>query len=268
MRALVFAIFAVSLGTLLNAAIDAPVKLDSGMVSGITGTNPEVRVFKGIPFAAPPTGNLRWRAPQPVAHWDGVRKGDQFGPVCMQQSRPGSTPAPSEDCLYVNVWTGAKAATERLPVIVWTYGGGFTSGSGSEGRYDGEALAKKGAVVVTYNYRLGMFGFFAHPELTAESGHNASGNYGMMDAFAVLRWVQKNIAAFGGDPRKVTIDGESAGAILVAAMVGSPEGKGLFQRAMAQSGAWMGLSIAKMRTREQAEAAGKTAAGAHTIAEL
>ena len=127
--------------------------------------------------------------------------------------------------------------------MVWTYGGGFTGGSGAEARYDGEALAKKGIVVVTYNYRLGMFGFLAHPELTKESGHNASGNYGMMDLAAVLRWVQKNIAAFGGDPRKVTIAGESAGAIMVAAMVGSPEGKGLFQRAIAQSGAWMGLSI-------------------------
>ena len=168
----------------------------------------------------------------------------------------------------MNVWTPAKAAGDRLPVMVWTYGGAFTGGSGAEPRYDGEALAKKGIVVVTYNYRLGLFGFLAHPELTKESGHNASGNYGLMDLAAVLRWVQKNIAAFGGDPRKVTIDGESAGAILVASMVGSPEGKGLFQRAMAQSGAWMGLSIGKMRTLEQAEEAGKRAAGTHSIAEL
>src|SRR5580658_7397773 len=271
MRALVFAIFAVSLGTLLNAAIDAPVKLDSGMVSGITGTNPEVRVFKGIPFAAPPTGNLRWRAPQPVAHWDGVRKGDQFGPVCMQQSRPGSTPAPSEDCLYVNVWTGAKAATERRPVIVWTYGGGFTSGSGSEPRYDGEALARKGAVVVTYNYRLGAFGFFAHPELDKESDHHTSGNYAMMDMAAVLHWVQRNISSFGGDPSRVTIDGESAGSMLVSAMVGSPEGKGLFRRAISQSGAWMGIGIGKMTTHTQAEEAGVKMAqtlGASSLAEL
>ena len=168
----------------------------------------------------------------------------------------------------MNVWTPAKAAGDRLPVMVWTYGGAFTGGSGSVPGYDGEALAKKGIVVVTYNYRLGLFGFLAHPELTKESGHNASGNYGMMDMAAVLRWVQKNIAAFGGDPRKVTIDGESAGAILVSAMVGSPEGKGLFQRAIAQSGAWMGLSIGKMRTLEQAEEAGKRAAGTHSIAEL
>jgi para-nitrobenzyl esterase len=152
--------------------------------------------------------------------------------------------------------------------MVWTYGGGFTGGSGSEARYDGEALAKKGVVVVTYNYRLGVFGFFAHPELTAESPHHASGNYGMMDLEAALKWVQKNIAAFGGDPRRVTIAGESAGAFMVSSMTASPEGKGLFERTIAQSGAWMGLGPAKMRTLAQAEAAGKTAAGTHTLAEL
>jgi para-nitrobenzyl esterase len=285
--------FALILAGAVSAAIPDPVHLDSGSVSGIAASDSSVQMFKGIPYAAPPVGDLRWRAPQPAAHWDGVRKADQFGPNCTAGGGAGGRgggkgkgpggggekgpapakaapvgPAPSEDCLYVNVWTPAKAAGDRLPVMVWTYGGAFTGGSGAEPRYDGEALAKKGIVVVTYNYRLGLFGFLAHPELTKESGHNASGNYGMMDLAAVLRWVQKNIAAFGGDPRKVTIDGESAGAILVAAMVGSPEGKGLFQRAMAQSGAWMGLSIGKMRTLEQAEEAGKRAAGTHSIAEL
>jgi len=285
--------FALILTGALSAAIPDPVHLDTGSVSGISANDPSVRVFKGIPFAAPPVGDLRWRAPQPAAHWEGVRKADQFGPNCTAGGGAGGRgggrgkspgggdkgpapakaaapagPAPSEDCLYVNVWTPAKAAGDRLPVMVWTYGGGFTGGSGAEGRYDGEAMAKKGVVVVTYNYRLGLFGFLAHPELTKESGHNASGNYGMMDLAAALRWVQKNIAAFGGDPRKVTIAGESAGAILVSAMVGSPEGKGLFQRAIAQSGAWMGLSIGKMRTLEQAEEAGKRSVGAHTIAEL
>jgi para-nitrobenzyl esterase len=152
MNRLLFLIPACS--AIVSAALTEPVKIDTGLISGTTTTSDEVRVFKGIPFAAPPVGDLRWRAPQPAAHWDGVRKADQFGPVCMQQSRPGSTPAPSEDCLYVNVWTGAKAGSERRPVIVWTYGGGFTGGSGSEPRYDGEALARKGAVVVTYNYRL------------------------------------------------------------------------------------------------------------------
>jgi len=263
----------------VSAAVPDPVHLDSGSVSGISANDASVRVFKGIPYAAPPVGDLRWRAPQPAAHWEGVRKADQFGPNCTAGGGAGGRggkgkaaaptgPAPSEDCLYVNVWTPAKAAGDRLPVMVWTYGGAFTGGSGAEARYDGESLAKKGIIVVTYNYRLGLFGFLAHPELTKESGHNASGNYGMMDFAAVLRWVQKNIAAFGGDPRKVTIAGESAGAILVASMVGSPEGKGLFQRAIAQSGAWMGLSIGKMRTLEQAEEGGKRAAGTHSIAEL
>ena len=156
-------------------------------------------------------------------------------------------------------------------MIVWTYGGGFTGGSGSEPRYDGEALARKGAVVVTYNYRLGAFGFFAHPELTKESGHNASGNYGMMDMAEVLHWVQRNIANFGAIPTRVTIAGESAGAFLVSAMVGSPEGKGLFKRAISQSGAWMGIGIGKMTTRAQAEEAGVKLAqsmGASSLAEL
>jgi len=222
------------------AAISEPVKVDTGLITGSTTTSDEVRVFKGIPYASPPVGDLRWKVPQPAAKWDGVRKAEQFGPVCMQGGGGrGNGPAASEDCLYVNVWTAAKAANEKRPVIVWTYGGGFTGGSGSEARYDGEMLARKGAVVVTYNYRLGVFGFLAHPELDKESDHHTSGNYAMADFAAALHWVQRNIAAFGGDPTKVTIDGESAGAMLVASMVGSPEGKGLFKRAIAQSGAWM-----------------------------
>jgi para-nitrobenzyl esterase len=282
-------LLAVLLTAAAYAGIADPVRLDTGSVSGVD-LKEGVRVFKGIPFAAPPVGELRWRAPQPAAKWEGVRKGDQFGPTCSSgaagrgggggkgggkgapnpgPAKAGPPPqAASEDCLYINVWTPAKSASERLPVIVWTYGGGFTGGSGSEPRYDGEALAGKGAVVVTYNYRLGTFGFFAHPELTKESGHNASGNYGMLDMAASLRWVQKNITAFGGDPRRVTIAGESAGAGLVAAMTGSPEGKGLFHRSIAQSSAWMGIGIAKMRTLAQSEEAGKKAAGTHTLAEL
>ncbi len=176
--------------SILSAAITDPVRTDSGQVSGTPGSSDEVRVYKGIPFAAPPVGDLRWRAPQPPAHWEGVRKADQFSPLCMQQTRgpaAASGPAPSEDCLYLNIWTSAKAPGERRPVIVWTYGGGFTGGAGSLAMYNGEALAKKGAVVVTYNYRLGVFGFLAHPELTKESGHNASGNYAMMDMAAVLQ---------------------------------------------------------------------------------
>jgi para-nitrobenzyl esterase len=253
------------------AALPDAVRTTEGQVSGIPGKNASVRIFKGIPFAAPPTGANRWRAPQPAAKWEGVRKADAFSPTCSTGAAPnakGKASTASEDCLYLNVWTTAQSATERRPVFVWTYGGAFTGGSGSDARYDGEALAKKGAVVVTYNYRLGTFGFFAHPELTKESTHTSSGNYGMTDMLATLRWVQKNIAAFGGDPNRVTIAGESAGAMLVAGMVGSPEGKGLFQRAIAQSGGYMGLTISKMRTRAQAEEAGAKAAGTHTLAQL
>jgi len=260
--------------SILSAAISDPVRIDTGLVSGVAGSTDEVRVYKGIPYAAPPVGELRWHEPRPASHWEGVRKADEFGPVCMQMQRgpaAGAGPAPSEDCLYVNVWTAAKSASEKRPVIVWNYGGGFTGGSGSLPMYDGDALARKGVVVVTYNYRLGIFGFLAHPELTKESGHNASGNYALMDMAAVLRWVQKNIAAFGGDPKRVTIDGESAGSMLVSAMVASPQGRGLFQRAIGQSGAWMGINIAKMTTRAQAEENGEKmvkALGADSIAEL
>ena len=259
---------------ILSAAISDPVRTDAGLVSGIPGSSDEVRVYKGIPFAAPPIGDLRWHEPRPPSHWEGVHKADTFSPVCMQQQRgpaAASGPAPSEDCLYLNVWTAAKSASERRPVIFWTYGGAFTGGAGSVPMYDGDALARKGAVVVTYNYRLGIFGFLAHPELTKESGHNASGNYALMDMAAALRWVQKNIANFGGDPKRVTIDGESAGSMLVSAMVGSPQGKGLFQRAIGQSGAWMGISIGKMTTRAQAEENGQKMAqtlGAASLAEL
>jgi para-nitrobenzyl esterase len=256
----------------VSGAIPDPVRIDSGLISGTTSPESGVRSFKGIPYAAPPVGDLRWRPPQPPAKWEGVRDAQKFGAVCMQNQLPGAAgPAPSEDCLYLNVWTAAQSASERRPVIVWSYGGGFFLGSGSQPMYDGEALAKKGAVVVTYNYRLGMFGFFSHPELTKESGRHASGNYGMMDMIQALRWVQKNIAAFGGDPNRVTIDGESAGAILVAAAVGSPLGKGLFQRAIAQSGAFMGVSIAKMTPLDKAEQEGQKLAdelGAPTLAEL
>jgi len=254
-------------GAVASAAIPEPIRIDAGSITGTSGTSGEVRIFKGIPFAAPPMGDLRWKAPQAPAKWEGVRKADRFGPACL----PNRAPSSSEDCLYLNVWTGAQSAGERRPVIVWTYGGGFTSGAGSEPRYDGEALARKGAVVVTYNYRLGVFGFLAHPDLAKESSHNTSGNYALMDMTAALRWVRKNIANFGGDPRRVTIDGESAGAMMVSAMVGSPEGKGLFKRAMAQSGAWMGTGINRMTTRERAEEAGvklEKTMGAASIAEL
>ncbi len=254
------------------AAIMDPVRLDTGLISGTSGKDAEVRVFKGIPYAAAPVDKLRWRAPQPAAHWDGVRKADEFGAICMQAAG-GRGPAPqmSEDCLFLNVWTAAKSANERRPVMVWLHPGGYTSGSGSSPAYDGENLAKKGVVLVTINYRLGIFGFFSHPELTSESDRHASGNYAFMDQIAALQWVQKNIAAFGGDPRRVTVFGDSAGAASLSNLVGSPLAKGLFQRAIAESGAWLGLSVNPMRTLAEAEQAGlKTAAtlGAKSLAEL
>ena len=238
------------------AALSDPVKTDAGLVAAATNSPEGVRVFRGIPFGAPPIGPLRWKAPQPTPHWDGVRKTDAFGPVCVQPKGMGrlnvsvdmpDSPPASEDCLYLNVWTAAARAAERRPVMVWIFGGAYTEGAGSSRHNDGEALARKGAVVVTFNYRLGPFGFFSHPELAAESGHNASGNQAVWDCIAALKWVQRNIAAFGGDPANVTIFGESAGAALSAGLVGSPEAKGLFRRAISESGAWMGLSMARMR---------------------
>jgi para-nitrobenzyl esterase len=259
-----------------SAAITEPVKLDAGLVAGAPGNDAAVRVFKGIPFAAPPVGPLRWKAPQPPAKWDGVKEATTFGPRCMQgggAGRAGGPPAPptGEDCLYVNVWTAAPSSSAKLPVMVWSYGGAFTQGAGSVPGYDGEALAKKGVVFVTYNYRVGPFGFFAHPELTKESGHNASGNYGVMDLHAALKWVHANIAAFGGDPARVTLVGESAGAALESVLVGSKEARGLYQRVIAESASWSGVRMERMQTLAEAEAAGKDSAqkiGASSLAEL
>ena len=281
----------------VHAMVPEQVRIDSGLVAGTASGQPTVRVFKGIPFAAPPLGENRWKAPQPVAKWDGVRKADAFGAPCAAgagggrgggggrgAAAPGAAaqaapapaapprePARAEDCLYLNVWTSANSPNDRRPVMVWIYGGGFTGGSGGLAWYDGENLAAKGPVIVTFNYRLGSLGFFSHPELAKESGHNASGNYGMMDALAALQWVKKNISAFGGDPNNVTIAGESAGAIMIGAIVGSPQAKGLFHRAIAESGGWMGLMMGRMTSAETAQANGvKTmeALGAKTIAEL
>jgi para-nitrobenzyl esterase len=245
------------------AAISDPIKTKDGKISGVTLSS-GVRAFKGIPFAAPPVGGLRWKEPQPLERWEGVRKADTFGNVCVQPSQakrvPNNvavdlpdSPKPNEDCLYLNVWTSAARANARLPVMFWIYGGAYTEGAGSSPHNDGEALARKGAVLVTFNYRLGPFGFFSHPELTRESGRNASGNQALMDAIAALRWVQGNIAAFGGDPSNVTIFGQSAGAAMVGGLVGSPAAKGLFHRAIAQSGQWMGLGMAPMVPLARAE---------------
>jgi len=265
-----WALVTLAVGGAAAAALDEPVRLDTGLVSGFAGSSPEMRIFKGIPFAAPPVGNLRWRAPQPVAHWDGVRKADQLGPICMQGTGGGARGA-SEDCLYLNVWTAAKTASERRPVMLWIYGGGYNVGSASQPDYDGEALAKKGVVIVTINYRLGAFGFFSHPELTKESDRREAANFGLLDAVAALRWVQKNIAGFGGDPKRVTIFGESAGAGLVANLMATPQARGLFQRAIGESSSWTTASISRLRGLADAERAGVKLGetlGANSLAEL
>ena len=219
------------------------VKTANGVVEGVTEKS-GIRAFRGIPFAAPPVGDLRWKPPQPVKNWEGVRQADKFGPRAMQRPIFGDmnfrSDGMSEDCLYLNVWTPAKSGDERLPVLVYFYGGGFMAGDGSEPRYDGASMARKGIVAVTVNYRLGVFGFLAHPELTGESPHHASGNYGLLDQNAALRWVRRNIAAFGGDPDKVTIAGESAGSVSVSAQMASPLSKDLIAGAIGESGSLMG----------------------------
>ncbi len=266
--------------SMAQAAITQPVKTADGLVSGVPGELPGVTVFKGIPFGAAPVGDLRWKSPQPVKPWSGVRAGDKFGDVCLQPhgvGRPNVTvdlpgvPAMSEDCLNLNVWTPAKGAGAKLPVMVWIYGGAYSEGGGSSIYNDGNSLASKGAVIVTFNYRLGALGFLSHPELTAESPKHASGNYALMDSITVLKWIKANIAAFGGDPDDVTIFGQSAGACMVAGLTGSPEAKGLFRRGISESGAWMGLGITKMLTREAAEQRTVQAAeklGMKTLADL
>ena len=221
------------------------IRTESGLVSGVALSH-GLEVFKGIPFAAPPVGKLRWRPPQPAAAWQGVRKADKFGAPCMQSKSPErlgpwtrvflSKMQPSENCLYLNIWTTAKRPEKLRPVMVWIYGGGFTSGAGSVEIYDGAALAQKGVVVVNANYRVGPLGFLAYPGLTAESPHHSSGNYGLLDQIAALRWVQRNIAAFGGDPHQVTIFGQSAGAESVWLLMQSPLAEGLFERAIIMSG--------------------------------
>jgi carboxylesterase type B len=214
------------------------VETEAGLVEGIPGRDRSITVFRGIPYAAPPVGDLRWRPPRPPEPWTGVRRADRFGPLCPQVPGPetaGLDLPMSEDCLHLNVWTGAETGQEGRPVLVWIHGGGFRVGTGANPRYDGENLAREGIVVVTFNYRLGAFGFLATPELSEESGHHASGNYGLLDCIAVLRWVRRNIAHFGGDPDRVTIAGQSAGAGTVNFLAMSPPAAGLFHRAVAQS---------------------------------
>jgi para-nitrobenzyl esterase len=256
-----------------------PTKIESGLVSGIQGQERGVMVYKGIPYAAPPVGELRFRAPQPPAKWDGVRKADQFGKICPQSGGQGggNQDNVSEDCLTANVWTGAAYPGENRPVYVWIYGGGFAGGSGSEPQYNGEALAKKGLVVVTFNYRLGAFGFLATPELSKEGGHSASGNFGLQDDIALLQWVRRNITAFGGDPNRVTIGGWSAGAGSVGFLDMAPQAKGLFQRSIQESHArydrdtelrYLATSYRTLPNAEQAGLKFQEEHGAHSVKEL
>jgi para-nitrobenzyl esterase len=235
-----------------------------------------VRVYKGIPYAAPPIGPLRWCPPEPVAAWTGVRPADEFGAHSVQgvvwDDIDLGGAATAEDCLYLNVWTPAAPGTSaRLPTMVWIHGGGFVAGSGAESRYDGARLAARGIVVVTVNYRLNALGFLAHSELTAESDHHASGNYGLHDLVAALQWVQRNIAPFGGDPDKVTIAGESAGSQAASALMASPLAKGLFARVIGESGAMFASPSRALASLEEAEAAGldfMRKVGARSLAEL
>src|SRR5580692_807685 len=249
------------------------VKTGSGALEGTGPQASGVREFKGIPFAQPPIGSLRWRAPQSVAAWNGVRQAKEFGPRCMQQPIYGDmgfrSNGMSEDCLYLNVWTPAKSGGEKLPVMVYFFGGGFMAGDGSEPRYDGESMATKGIVAITVNYRLGVFGFLAHPELTKESPHHVSGNYALLDQNAALQWVHQNIAAFGGDPGRVTIAGESAGSIAVSAQMASPLSKDLIAGAIGESGSILGaLPAGPLAAAEEQGAKFLTAVGTADVAAL
>ncbi|MBN2104823.1 carboxylesterase family protein, partial [bacterium] len=229
-----FLLFMMFMTCLCIAKQPSPVKVEGGWVQG--SSEDGLTVFKGIPFAAPPVGDLRWRPPQPVTKWDTVLQADRFAPGPIQVWNPPS--GKSEDCLYLNVWTPAKSAGDRIPVLVWIYGGGFNGGATSY--YNGEHLARKGVVLVSIAYRVGQLGFMTHPELSSESPNHVSGNYGLQDMIAGLQWIQKNIKQFGGDPDKVTIFGESAGGIAVSMLCASPLADGLFHGAISQSGGSFG----------------------------
>jgi para-nitrobenzyl esterase len=255
----------------LNNLSAPTVKTANGVLEGMDESG--IKTFKGIPFAAPPVGNFRWREPQPVQNWTGVRKANKFGPRAMQLPVFGDmnfrSDGVNEDCLYLNVWTPAKKGDEHLPVLVYFYGGGFIAGDGSEPRYDGESLARKGIVTVTVNYRLGVFGFFAHPELTKESPNHASGNYGLLDQAAAVKWVQQNIAGFGGDPKKITIAGESAGSFSVSAQMASPLSKNIIAGAIGESGSLLGsMPTASLADAEKAGTSFAANVKANSLAEL
>jgi para-nitrobenzyl esterase len=274
MRTVLLAI-AIAAAPLSCLAASATAKVEQGVLQGTVQDG--LAVYKGIPFAAPPVGDLRWRAPQPAAKWEGVRPADNFGPECVQGSWGSPAPAMSEDCLYLNVWTPAKSPSAKVLVLVWIYGGGFAGGATSIPDYRGEVLAKKGVVLVSIAYRVGTLGFLAHPELSAESPNHVSGNYGLLDMIAALSWIKKNIAAFGGDPNRVTIFGESAGGIAVSQLCASPLTKGLISGAISESGSSFGpprpsgAPGENMRPLMNAEKDGlafQINAGANNLAEL
>jgi para-nitrobenzyl esterase len=266
----------IAASVLARASNPLEIKTDKGKVEGSVTTDGKVRAFKGIPFAAPPVGSLRWQPPQPAAKWKGVLATKDYGNHCLQTGGYPDMifhdPGPSEDCLTLNVWTPADAKPGSLPVMVWIFGGGFNTGGTSEARQDGQFLAHRNVVVVSMNYRLGIFGFFVHPELTAESPHHASGNYGLMDQATAIAWVKRNIAAFGGDPNNITIFGESAGSFSVSAQMASPLGRDLFQKAIGESGGAFyssGLGFEPREVREQRDAKfAETVLHATTLADL
>jgi para-nitrobenzyl esterase len=256
-----------------NNGFPIQTKVESGTIEGLYDTKTGLQFYLGVPFAKPPVGDLRWKAPQAMDKWTGVKQTKAFGPRSVQAIVFGDMNSRSngisEDCLYLNVWTPARRNTTGLPVLVYFYGGGFVAGDGSEPRYDGAAMAKKGIVVVTVNYRLGLFGFLAHPELSKEASYKASGNYGLLDQAFALKWVNQNIAAFGGDPKKVTIAGESAGSISVSAQMVSPLSKNLIAGAIGESGSGIGaLSAVPLAEAEKIGAEFVKNAGYASLAQL
>ncbi|MFI0430980.1 carboxylesterase/lipase family protein [Mariniflexile sp. HMF6888] len=263
----------ISIGCNNSKTLTTQVQVQQGIVEGAVEDG--LIVFKGIPFAQPPAGDLRWRAPQPAKKWEGILKTNEFAPGPMQGGTPPS--GKSEDCLYLNIWTPAKTTNDKTPVLVWIYGGGFGAGATSETTYNGKNLAKKGVILVSIAYRVGQLGFMAHPELSAENPENTSGNYGLLDMIAGLQWVKDNIAAFGGDPNKVTIFGESAGGIAVSMLSASPLAKGLFNGAISESGGsfgpprpttYPGENMKTLKVAENEGLAYMESAGVSSIAEL
>lgn len=263
------ALFLLTLG--VSAQSQPQAKTSDGILEGVNESG--IKVFKGVPFAAPPVGTLRWMAPQPVQKWDGVRKADDFGPNPMQEKIFGDmnfgTNKMSEDCLYLNIWTPARNMNEKLPVFIYFNGGGLMAGSGSEPRYAGFSLARRGIVAITANYREGIFGFLAHPQLSKETSYKGSGNYGFMDQAAAIKWVKENIAAFGGDPDKITIMGESAGSMSVSALMASPLSKHLINQAMGSSGSVLGFNaVVSLSDAEKAGTALAKKIGCKSIKEM